>query len=360
MNAHDSKSCYAGMYTRVQIPFSAPIVKALVFDIKTSAFYLFLSLFTYIIATIIEPDKVIKEINNDKSINVLFEKKLNGRNLAITVLSNKKNTLTLKSARIFKNSISPSSDAEAPRSTSKTLGGMNNSSTSIIRENSEKSTENAKKDKKRFSLDIDSFDSLLYNEIQLSTEERNRLQSEVLTWDANKRNVLTTRTLSNEYTYRYMLDNDGEIHVYEKKAINIHERGNQYDKQNRERPDTAFESVRIGQRNDRGNFNSLQNGRNSGTTDSRDDRPLRSERRSERAGYSKNVNDVDGVQERKRIVYFDADERFSIDVDEVSKTKEEVDDAALLRRYLHPLDLSSAYGDGEYIQRLNSKDAQGY
>ena len=23
-NAHDSKSCYAGMYTRVQIPFSAP------------------------------------------------------------------------------------------------------------------------------------------------------------------------------------------------------------------------------------------------------------------------------------------------------------------------------------------------
>ena len=24
LNAHDSKSCYAGMYTRVQIPFSAP------------------------------------------------------------------------------------------------------------------------------------------------------------------------------------------------------------------------------------------------------------------------------------------------------------------------------------------------
>ena len=26
-NAHDSKSCYAGMYTRVQIPFSAPSQK---------------------------------------------------------------------------------------------------------------------------------------------------------------------------------------------------------------------------------------------------------------------------------------------------------------------------------------------
>ena len=26
-NAHDSKSCYAGMYTRVQIPFSAPTKK---------------------------------------------------------------------------------------------------------------------------------------------------------------------------------------------------------------------------------------------------------------------------------------------------------------------------------------------
>ena len=24
LNAHDSKSCYAGMYTRVQIPLSAP------------------------------------------------------------------------------------------------------------------------------------------------------------------------------------------------------------------------------------------------------------------------------------------------------------------------------------------------
>ena len=33
LNPHYSKSCYAGMYTRVQIPFSAPAVK------RVSAFF---------------------------------------------------------------------------------------------------------------------------------------------------------------------------------------------------------------------------------------------------------------------------------------------------------------------------------
>ncbi len=33
LNAHDSKSCYAGMYTRVQIPFSAPKIRRPFMDV---------------------------------------------------------------------------------------------------------------------------------------------------------------------------------------------------------------------------------------------------------------------------------------------------------------------------------------
>ena len=33
LNAHDSKSCYAGMYTRVQIPFSAPKKRTGIFPV---------------------------------------------------------------------------------------------------------------------------------------------------------------------------------------------------------------------------------------------------------------------------------------------------------------------------------------
>ena len=42
-NAHDSKSCYAGMYTRVQIPFSAPKWRFFSdFSLKNRYFYIFL------------------------------------------------------------------------------------------------------------------------------------------------------------------------------------------------------------------------------------------------------------------------------------------------------------------------------
>lgn len=43
-----------------------------------------------IIETIIAPDNVKKEVESDGKVKVLFEKRLNGRNLAVTVLSNKK------------------------------------------------------------------------------------------------------------------------------------------------------------------------------------------------------------------------------------------------------------------------------
>ena len=46
LNAHDSKSCYAGMYTRVQIPFSAPNPKNCWFLKKLTVF-----LFAFFIST---------------------------------------------------------------------------------------------------------------------------------------------------------------------------------------------------------------------------------------------------------------------------------------------------------------------
>ena len=49
LNAHDSKSCYAGMYTRVQIPFSAPDIS------RDIAFLLYLFFYAFLPNTIFCP-----------------------------------------------------------------------------------------------------------------------------------------------------------------------------------------------------------------------------------------------------------------------------------------------------------------
>ncbi|MBQ3019149.1 MAG: hypothetical protein IJD77_01000 [Clostridia bacterium] len=158
----------------------------------------------------------------------------------------------------------------------------------------------------RFSIDIDNFDPLSYNEIQLSTQERNRLHSEAMTWDKD-RNKLVTRTLANGYIYRYVLDDNYDLHVYEKeKAQNFHELGVNYDKQTRTRPDNAVQSIRVGQANNNRSIGTLQDGRESSKADTGDNRKVRSEGRSDGAGYSKNGVDANRTQERKRIVYYDA------------------------------------------------------
>lgn len=102
-----------------------------------------------IIDTIISPDKVRKEVDKSNTISIIFTREHNGRNFAITILSNKKKALTLKSARIIKERhISPSSDAKAPHSTSETLGSMDTAPNPIIAQKEEKSTPGAKKDEK--------------------------------------------------------------------------------------------------------------------------------------------------------------------------------------------------------------------
>ena len=78
-------------------------------------------------------------MTHDKNGDALnFEKVLNGRNVAITIASTKKNTLSLKSARIFKNSgaHSPSANANALASTPK--ANSRNSTTNSILDSGEK------------------------------------------------------------------------------------------------------------------------------------------------------------------------------------------------------------------------------
>lgn len=60
--------------------------------------------------------------------------------------------------------------------------------------------------------DVENTWRLWYNEIKLPNGELNPLQSEALTYDANHRNEIRSRTLSNGITYRYVIDDDGMVH----------------------------------------------------------------------------------------------------------------------------------------------------
>lgn len=141
----------------------------------------------------------------------------------------------------------------------------------------------------RYALDIENINVSWYNEIKLNPSEQERIQSEALTWDAKYRNELRSRTLSNGITYRYVIDDDGIVHVLDReKSINIHERGEYYANTDRERLDTIAEGLRAGQRYNSSNFSSLQNRRESSTDDRGDYKPLRREGRSNGAGYSEN------------------------------------------------------------------------
>lgn len=141
----------------------------------------------------------------------------------------------------------------------------------------------------RYSIDIDNVDISQYNEITLPKGELLRLQSEALTWDTNHRNVLCSLTLSNGITYKFSIDDEGIVHPYDRELTkNIHERNETYDKSNGNEPHTIIEELRFGQKHDGVAVNSLQNGRKQAKNDRSNNRQIRSEGRSDRAGYSKN------------------------------------------------------------------------
>lgn len=135
-----------------------------------------------------------------------------------------------------------------------------------------------------------------YNEIKLTSIERERIQSEALTWDAKNRNVVKTRTLSNEISYRYFIDDDGIIHVIGKKlSINIHEWRNKYGDRNTEQPDRFVEELGYRQRNNSSNSSTLRNGREQRADDQRDNRDVLREGNGNGAG---NPNDRTGSNRR--------------------------------------------------------------
>lgn len=88
-----------------------------------------------VIETLLSPDSVETSDLNEQ-IGILFKKNIGGRITAITILSEKKKALTLKSAWIIKNKqhISPTTDEKSPVFTSETGWSMNAVSNNSIRD----------------------------------------------------------------------------------------------------------------------------------------------------------------------------------------------------------------------------------
>ena len=105
--------------------------------------------FEDIIETLIEPDSVRRTDQND-NVGIMFQKEIDGRVTAITIVLEKKKALTLKSAWITKRkqATSLSSNAEALNSTSETLPRIEPVSTNSIAENAENVNRKSGKGKK--------------------------------------------------------------------------------------------------------------------------------------------------------------------------------------------------------------------
>jgi hypothetical protein len=110
-----------------------------------------------VIETLLSPDSVEHSDSNGQ-IGILFKKNIGGKITAITILSEKKKALTLKSAWIIKNKqhISPTTDEKSPVSTSITGWSMNAVSNNSIRNSEENintnSEENVNTNSKNFNV----------------------------------------------------------------------------------------------------------------------------------------------------------------------------------------------------------------
>lgn len=95
--------------------------------------------FENVIDTIIAPDTVSSD-NVNGNTGIIFKKEIDGKVTAVTIMSDKKKALTLKSAWITKTkqSISSPVNANALTSTSETKGSMNSVSDNSISKNGEK------------------------------------------------------------------------------------------------------------------------------------------------------------------------------------------------------------------------------
>lgn len=143
--------------------------------------------FDSVLRTIMEPDTVKPEVDKSGAISLVFKKEVDGNVTAVTVVSEKKKALSLKSAWITvqkeKQHISPPSDVQAPNPTSKTVGSMNAVSNNSIHQKSENVKGKSKNgENTRFSIQI--------GDEGVSTKGRYRLEtdSETLLRDISEQN----------------------------------------------------------------------------------------------------------------------------------------------------------------------------
>ena len=143
--------------------------------------------FDSVLRTIMKPDTVKPEVDKSEAISLVFKKEINGNVTAVTVVSEKKKALSLKSAWITvqkeKQHISPPSDVQAPNPTSKTVGSMNAVSDNSIHQKSENVKGKSKiGENTRFSIQI--------GDESVSTKGRYRLEtdSETLLRDISEQN----------------------------------------------------------------------------------------------------------------------------------------------------------------------------
>ena len=169
--------------------------------------------FEDIIETLIEPDSV-RRTDQNGNVGIMFQKEIDGRVTAITIVSEKKKALTLKSAWITKRkqATSPSFNAEALNSTSETLPRIEPVSTNSIAENAKNVNSESQKGKKFALPDTDS------DGRKLTTEQREffkNSQIRVAEKDGWKKTISPDGNLLPVYHGT----NSGEFTIFDKGAI---------------------------------------------------------------------------------------------------------------------------------------------
>lgn len=164
-----------------------------------------------IIETIIEPD-TIEGVNENGVVKIIFKKEIDGKITAITVLSEKKKALTLKSARITKNKqhISPTDNASALPSTSKTGKSMNTVYSNSISETTEKVNPKKTKTTKKFALPAENSDGEHLSDAQRVFFAKSKVVDEQGRLIALYNGVKTernTESLDYGYTYHFLEEN---------------------------------------------------------------------------------------------------------------------------------------------------------
>ncbi len=187
--------------------------------------------FDAVLEAICAPSNVISEIDENGVVSLIFSKEVNGETTAVTIVSEKKKALTLKSARINKKGqrISPPSDVRAPNPTPKSEWSMNTIPKDSIPDlagkvnrNSEKSSENSSGTERKTerAKEAERADKLLrekvkgYNEISAPAQTMIR---KVLR-DAKRAGLSETEAL----TYARVATHSGLNIVFSKRLCAVH------------------------------------------------------------------------------------------------------------------------------------------